>query len=217
MREVSDPNLLCQIEVNLIDNYNTMDRDVGYNMMKGGLGGRLPREVCERIAEKRRGVPLSEEHRKNISKALMGHPSYTTPESAKKISATMKERGHKPPNHMKGKFGEKHHFFGKFHTDDAKRKISEHRKANPVPFSVEELRIRSKRWMGEGNPNYVHIDTDGLKMDIKNGLGPTEIGNKYGVSRQAIHYKFKNIWGVSSIAKVKEILDGKKTCQHTKD
>lgn len=100
----------------IIDNKNY------YNIKLGGEGGTLPNSLSKKSKLKmslaKKGIPLTEKHKKNISKVLSGE---NNPRFGKKL--TVKERENISLS-MKGRFkGEKHHYFGKQRTNEVKNKI----------------------------------------------------------------------------------------------
>jgi group I intron endonuclease len=82
--------------------YKSDDPAFGYNGNGGGSSAKLKPETKRKISEGNKGKKgtwhgknLSEGHRRAISKGLEGHT--TSPETRKKISATLKRLGIKPP------------------------------------------------------------------------------------------------------------------------
>ena len=115
-------------------------RPNGYNLLSGGANGRHTQETREKMSQSSRGEknpqwgkPLSEEHRKKLSKALKGKTH--TPETKKHLSKVLRGKG----NGMFGKKqsketlaklsealkGEKNGMFGRKHTPESIRKMSE--------------------------------------------------------------------------------------------
>jgi len=76
-------------------------------------GKKRPKEMCESISRSKKGVPLSEEGR-NKRKAAMNDPS---------VRAKLSEIG-------KTKTGELNNFYGRSHSEETKRKISETKRRN---------------------------------------------------------------------------------------
>ena len=97
------------LEIELIREWNTTNREYGYNQTLGGEG--------------RNGWIYSEEWKKNRSISMMGENNHIygehhTEETKEKIS-----------NSRKGKYcGENHHMYGEHHTKETKEKISKNRK-----------------------------------------------------------------------------------------
>ena len=94
--EYCDINELDDKEIYYIDFYQTLNRDTGYNLMSGGTFGRK----------------YSQESREKMSRSLQGHK--VSNETRQKIK----------DNHADIS-GEKNGMYGKHHTEDAKRKVSE--------------------------------------------------------------------------------------------
>lgn len=125
---ILDENLLCIKEKYYIEKYNTFKN--GYNLSEGGDGGgswlikktkkekerisnikreknlgrKFSKETLEKMSLAKKGKPLTEEHKKNISFSQSGenHPWFGrkhTEESKRKMSETRK--GVKNPEHSK--------------------------------------------------------------------------------------------------------------------
>lgn len=68
----------CEAEISLIKQYNTQDRNFGYNITEGGTAPIMPEEIREKISiallgnKNGQGIPCSEEKRRKISEAQKG-------------------------------------------------------------------------------------------------------------------------------------------------
>lgn len=142
---INDDELLCGKEIFYIEKYNTFND--GYNLTKGGDGGgnwilKKTEEEKKRISEIKRlanigrtfsdetllkmslakkGIPLTEDHKKNIVKSQSGgkHPWINRKhknETKEKISKARK---------------------GKMATDDVRKKMSESRRGKKCPWTSE--------------------------------------------------------------------------------
>lgn len=67
----------CDIEVELIREYNTQDKNYGYNIQPGGQLGNsnivFSEETRKKISDTHKGKQLSEEHKRKISESCKGH------------------------------------------------------------------------------------------------------------------------------------------------
>ena len=97
----------CKLEKELIKEYNTQDREFGYNILEGGSAPSIPEEVrkkmsesmkgnkngchpCseetkKKISEAEKGIKFSEERKRHISEALMGRKNGPCPEKTRKL------------------------------------------------------------------------------------------------------------------------------------
>lgn len=92
-----------EVEIELIAYHNATDRSIGYNIQKGGNLSNIGRK-------------FTEEHKQKISKALLGHKF--SQETLDKMS-----------KNRKGKCcGKDHFFFGKRHSKESLKKMSESHK-----------------------------------------------------------------------------------------
>ena len=96
----------CDIEKTLIREYNTQDREFGYNILEGGQASTLPTEVREKMSQAMMGNkngaghPCSEEKKQKISAAQKGRK--LTEEHKTKLSEAAKKR-HVPCSEAKKK------------------------------------------------------------------------------------------------------------------
>lgn len=121
-------------EIELISEYNTIT--YGYNMTVGGEGGPTTN-----------GRPLTEEHKKNISKGQLG--KVVSEETKKKLSNILKEKYKKNPE-MKVHLSKK--LKGRVFTEEHKNNISKnHHNVNGVnnPFYGKTHSIESKKKIGD--------------------------------------------------------------------
>jgi group I intron endonuclease len=141
-------NQMDELEQEYIKKYNSLYPN-GYNLLDGGNSNKHHHEKTKKkISEKgkgriawNKGISLTEEHKKNLSKSLMGKEGYwtgkshpQTEETKKKISETNKKLGRIPPSHLGKKrsaetlikMSEAHK--GILHTAETKKKMSELKK-----------------------------------------------------------------------------------------
>ena len=117
------------LEVELIREWDTTNREYGYNITKGGDSNPMDNEESrKKLSETRKGEnnpnygkTLSEEHRKKIGKAMKGK---TLSEKTKqKMSEATK--------------GENNPMYGKKHTEESKQKMSETKKGKNNPRATK--------------------------------------------------------------------------------
>lgn len=129
--EECDFDLLNDKEIQYINYYNTLDRDFGYNLKTGGQN--CPTYYTEEIKEK-----MSESIRR----------SYENSDLRQRRSETTKLYWENPENKARI-LKENNVMFGKHHTDEAKRKMSDVKKSkHNIPYNknlnkvfCEELNI----------------------------------------------------------------------------
>lgn len=121
-------------EIKLIKEYNSTNREFGYNIRQGGEGGgNLSEETKQKLSECHKGKMTGEDN-----------PFYGkkhSEESKKKMSES-----------HKGKYeGENNPNYGKTHSKEAREKISKANKGKTV--SEEQKRIVSEKLKGSKNPS----------------------------------------------------------------
>lgn len=164
-------NELNKREIYWIAFFNSTNIEIGYNIANGGLGPGLGMEPWNK------GKHLYEETKEKISKANKGR------------------RFSKEVNDKKGRKGELNSFYGKKHSDESRKKMSENHadisgdknpmvklKKNPIKYNEwknkagkgmrgkkitpEQKEKRSKILSGEGNPMYGKKHSDDTKQKI---------------------------------------------------
>lgn len=149
------------LEKLLIKKFNTKNRNYGYNLKDGGLGGGgFSEETLKKMSEIHKGVKQSEETIRKRAEKLKGknNPNYGKPlseETKRKISASLK--GRKPSEETLRKRsealkGEKNPNYGKHLSEETKKKLSESLKGKT--HTEETKRKISDATKGENNPFY---------------------------------------------------------------
>jgi len=158
IEECSSKEELDEREIYWIEFYDSTNRNVGYNITKGGGGGdtftnnpdkEIIRNKFKENSGNRKGVSLSEETRQRISEGRKGKNTGKRPkEVGEKISAKMK---------------------GKVFSEDHKKHLSDKRKLRII---TDETRAKaSKTSKGKINiKQYELTDPDGNKYITENGL-----------------------------------------------
>jgi group I intron endonuclease len=93
--ESNNEDELNEKEISCIREFDSTDRNKGYNMSFGGEGVRPTEEVRRRISESEKGKIVSQETRKKMSEASKGRIPWSkgipmTEETKKKVSASRK-------------------------------------------------------------------------------------------------------------------------------
>ena len=149
------------MEILLIKQFNSNNKNFGYNISSGGESGRLGVIVSEESKQKMRnaklGKKLSEEHKRKMSEARKGRVlSLETREKIRaantgrkhteeeKLKMSIKATGRKKSDKTKDKIrkamiGENNHFYGKKHTEMAKSKVSEKNSKKVVCLETGEV------------------------------------------------------------------------------
>lgn len=182
----------------LIWEYNSRDRNIGYNIAKGATIGiigelnpmKLP-EVRAKMSNLLKGRKHSDEHRRNNSKAQKGHIPHNkgkkaSNEAKKKMSESSKGKKHsdetkkKISKYMTGRrVGENHPMFGKQAynkgikmSDDQKKKLSESKKGQ-IPYN-KGLKMSDKQKIKLSKP-VLQYDKQGNFIAEYYGITEAEI------------------------------------------
>ncbi|HPI82440.1 MAG TPA: GIY-YIG nuclease family protein [Candidatus Paceibacterota bacterium] len=188
----------------------------GYNLASGGDGGYLGEEAIFKAANKKRGIPLSEEHKKNISEGNKGISKPLTQKTKNKIKNTCLERGIKPPAQFWGKPGYNDHpMLNKHHTKKTKdqmRKWREGKTYEEIYGKEEAERLKkekSQRWIGN-KINFKDIDLNIAEKLLKEGKNFKEIAKILNISLTAFNYKFREKHNITPYQYSLTILKNKK-------
>ena len=119
-----------EYEIFFIKRYNTLaNNGNGYNIASGGfLDFRLGKNEYEleqwknNLSNSHIGKKLSDETKQKLSEISKGKK--LSDETKQRMSESKKQE----KNPMYGKTGENHHFYGKHHTEETRKKISENKK-----------------------------------------------------------------------------------------
>ena len=204
-----------------IKKLNSMNKEVGYNITKGGEGGDTTTNnpnylnICYKKSINNKGKKKSKKHCNNISKGLKGH--IVKQETKNKISKANKNKFSSNKNPAKrldvrkkiskSVSGDKNGMYGKHHSEETKKKISKKlkgiTKSNIVKYkmskSQKNLFLKGiKSHKGENNPRFgvtVNVETKNkISKAIKGSkwLNNNKI-QKY-VKKQKINYYLSIGW-----------------------
>lgn len=127
--ESVEENELEHVECWYIKEFNTQDRNFGYNLKEGGSHGKHSKETKEKISKSQK------EYWKTHTHPTLGRKH--TEEAKKQISEA-----------LKGKYvGEFSSFYGKTHTEETKKKLSESNKGRKR--SEDTIKKMSEAQMGK--------------------------------------------------------------------
>ena len=123
----------CELEVKLIEDYDSTNKAKGYNIKLGGEIHKQSEETKQILSSIRTGTKMSEETRQKISQSLTGENCYwygKSRDNEKKSLISKKRKGVKMPDEIKEKIsatmqGENCYWYGRHLSDEHKRKISE--------------------------------------------------------------------------------------------
>jgi group I intron endonuclease len=151
-----------------INEYNSFNSEVGYNLLTGrGALGKHSETTKIKLSEINMGHEVSEETKNKISQSLIGNVPWNkgkidvyAEEVRKKISDSLK--GHVISQETRNKIseansGENHPLYGKKHTEESRNKMSETRKnivgedANGSKFTQEQADQIRKEYLTVGS------------------------------------------------------------------
>lgn len=187
-----------------INYYKTINRKFGYNLTDGGKTPVFCEETIKKLSNFQKGRKKTEEHKRKISKANKG--KIISDKQKKYFSDLYKERyknGELPylkPNYLSG---DKHGMYGKTHTEEARKKISNSKKGKKYEelFGIEKsIKIKkeiSKRFSGKNHPCFKHIDASYIKKLIDDGKMIKDIKQIVSSNYQTINKRFKEFYNIS--------------------
>jgi group I intron endonuclease len=211
IEKVTDKSELNQKEIYWIKQLKSNNKNFGYNMTEGGDGGKMSDVIYKRLADQKRGIPLTDQHKKNVSDSLKGVfvGRKLSKKWKRKISETLKKRyknGELKTDFLKigWKKGKDHPMYGKHHTKKTKKRLSKVFTGwnRNTPENIEKLKINST---GENNWQYKHITkNDLLGVILNEKLTTDEICDRLNICRWTLYSKCKKLFGISSIEKIKK-------------
>ena len=159
-----EENEALEKEKELIQFYNSNNSEFGYNKDNGGRIGKMTPESIEKVRQWHLGRKLSEETKKKIS------------------------------NHHKGLYtGQNNPMYGKHHTEESKKKMSDYAKSHTGWEHSEE----TKRKIGEKHKGKI------VSEETRQKISQSRIGKKYS-EEQKIKLRNRN-----TIPVIQLTLDGK--------
>lgn len=176
------------LEILLIEKYQTQKDEFGYNLDSGGHNTTHSEETKRKISESNHiaqlGNKWSDEHRAKISEMFSGegNPFYGhhhTEETKTKIS-----------NAMKGKYiGENHPFYGQHHSKESLEKISHHRQGKGGKRvrcintgDIFDCMMDAARWCGLSNSTSIG--------QICNHVGKRKTAGKHPITHEKLQWEF---------------------------
>jgi group I intron endonuclease len=165
LEECETVDLLNEREIYWISVFNSTDREIGYNILNGGLGCKGFKQTEEAIAKMKENS--NSEKFKNIMRSE---------EVRKKISEGQKKSKLKKALHSSKEYREKMRISmtGKPQSSEKRKKISD--KLKGVPKTKEHIEnfkkslIEGGKLLGENNPFYNKKHTEETKKKIKDSL-----------------------------------------------
>lgn len=127
-----------KMEQELIAKYQSDDNKYGYNISPGGEGTRHSEETKRKISESKMGSHASESARLNMSNSQKRRWNKDARDEASKRYA-----GEGNPMYGVHRYGDLNPMYGKIHSDDAKKKISESNRGKNNPRSKRVICIET--------------------------------------------------------------------------
>lgn len=145
-----------ELEIELINKFDSRNPEKGYNLKSGGSNGELAESTKLKLAKAATGRKMSEYTKEKLRQSHIGKPGPMLgkkhkEETKKKISEATK--GENNPNY--GKKGEENPRWGTHWSEEVKSKISEsHKGLKHSEESKEKMRKNHKDYSGENHPQY---------------------------------------------------------------
>lgn len=191
-----------------IEFYGSDNRELGYNMTKGGGGGDTftnhPRK--EEIRAKYQAREWTNVQREKFAASMTGRKREPFSEEWRKnLSEAVKKSGHVPP--VTSLPGELHPMWGKTHSDESKQKMvaAKDGKSYEQIYGEEQAAVmraaKRQKYAGSGNPFFKKLPmqeilsmlvTDpNLKMDV--------IAERFGVARQTVGKRLRDLFACENL------------------
>ena len=201
-------------EMYWISYYNTTDREYGYNMTDGGVGGNTwhlnsnKEAIGKKLSMSNTGKKRSKEFCERMSRIASNR--IMTDAEKEKISVTRKHRiasgeiiiKNDIGEYSRGKYGKDSQLYGFRHSDISKEKISKARTGKNYEEIFDEVtcvKLKSMHkdmWNGEGNPRYINITKEQFVKAMELFSTTRDIASYLNISKAGFYYKFEKIFGV---------------------
>lgn len=191
--------LECDIkEIELIAENNSINKKIGYNSAKGGSGGDLLSNHPNKIEIIKKQIKSreiffknnpSENERRNaqLRKAYDDNKSNI----CNSIKNRWADENFKKEYIENNLIGDKNPFYGKHHSDETKKILSDKLKISMnTPETKQKLKNRPKK-IAEDHHNYVSVDLDKLKE--LSHLKISELSKIFNVSNQTITRRLQKL------------------------
>ena len=147
--ELCSEEELDEKEIYWIEHYNTVDRELGYNLKTGGSGGcKFTDEVREHLSQVHKEICKDPEERKRMKQMiddLWANEEY-----------------------RKSRSGENHPLYGKHHSEETKKKLSESLKGRKgKPLNEKQRKAISEAHKGKEPPNKILIPVRCVELGLE--------------------------------------------------
>lgn len=219
--EEYDNSKLNEQEIYWIKYYKTNDKNFGYNMTIGGDGGNTwnknkNKEMTSiKLSLANRGKKRTKETCEKISKANKGKKhNYNKNPSIKRKENIIKERGYSTWEDRLNYISDCKKLFFQIPKEKCIKKekhihINKGKKYEEIYFSdlyiKEKKDMLSKKWMSNGNPNYVEIDKDILLKKILNNEKVEDIAKYFNISIPTVFSKCEKYFKTRKTREVRKI------------
>jgi len=160
-------------EIEFIEKYDSRNPKIGYNLKEGGSAGKHSEETKQKIANKMIGKKASEESRANMSKAQRGLKKPLRTEEAKKQTSESLVKWHAENEHP---------MQGKYHTPEAKEKISKSSKGRIISPEARKQGGKKRQLPMEKQQEVIDLYLSG--MNIREIVKITEVPHPYRILKR---------------------------------
>jgi group I intron endonuclease len=154
--ECADQETADKLEDQYIEQYNSKNPDIGYNLKDGGSHGRHSEESKQKISQALMGREVSEETREKISKIHAGIPKPPHTEEWKHQNSEFMIQRHQEQGHP---------MQGKLHTEESKQAMSDKLVGRKQSDETIEKRIKSRMLPQEIQNQIIQAYLDGATIN----------------------------------------------------
>jgi group I intron endonuclease len=174
--------------------YKSDNRTYGYNLSKGGLGGRLNEETKRKLRDINMGHIVTAEARLKISEANTG--KHHTEKTKQKISLISKNISAETRKKMSmANTGDKNPFFGKHHTPETRQKMSEAKKGRQIPLTTRQKMSATQRGEKSSSAKITEAVARLIKIDLQAGMRAFNVAIKHNVTEKIVtNIKYGTAW-----------------------
>ena len=233
MEEIASHNSedeINKLEKQFIEDFNSRNPEIGYNISSGGDGGHISDEHYKKMSIMKKGktykelygptkaLQIIEKKKQSLSKikrkykpTTIEEKLYRSEEGKKRWQDPEYAKQHRQINKDKAKFGSEHHFFGKTHSKSSRAKIATARQGKTYEEilgedKAKELREFHRQKMILNNPSKKEMNFSRILQKLADDprINLEVVSKEENVCRSTLSSKLRKILNISNFQKFRQ-------------